>query len=67
MNLNIIAIVVACVAAGGIYAATVQKGVEKERARVELKASQSNAKAQSARRAVAAAPASSLLEKYYRD
>lgn len=47
-------------------ASRVQKGVQKERARVERQGSKTHAKAQDARRAAAAKPAS-VLDRYYRD
>lgn len=47
-------------------ASRVQKGVQKERARVERQGQKTDAKAQEARRAATAKPAS-VLERFYRD
>jgi len=63
----VFAITAGCVTAGGFYAATVQKGVTKERARVEIQAQKTHVKAQKARAAVATRPASSVLDGQFRD
>lgn len=54
-------------AAGLFYNATVQKGVQKERASVEKTGQKTNAKAQKARAAAAARPAPSVLDGQWRD
>ena len=61
-------VVAAGFAAGGaFYASAVQKGVQKERVRVEIQAKKTDAKATKARAAVASKPASSVLDGQYRD
>lgn len=61
-------VVAAGFAAGGaFYAATVQKGVQKERVRVEVIGKKIDAKASKARAAVASKPANSVLDGQYRD
>lgn len=61
-------VVAAGFAAGGaFYASTVQKGVQKERARVEIQAQKTHVKAQKARAAVASRPAPSVLDGQFRD
>lgn len=49
------------------YNATVQKGVQKERARVETQGTKVDAKAKKARAAVATRPAPSVLDGQWRD
>lgn len=63
----VFAISAGCVTAGAFYAATVQKGVKQERARVEVIGKKIDAKASKARAAVASKPANSVLDGQYRD
>lgn len=63
----VFAISAGCVTAGAFYAATVQKGVQKERVRVVAEGKKTDAKASKARAAVASKPLSSVLDGQYRD
>ena len=67
MNMNIVAITLAFVAAGSIYAATKEAGRKEERARVEIEATKKNDAAKKARSRVTTTNATSVLEGYYRD
>lgn len=68
---NFVVAAVALTAAAGIYATQIKRaenrGVEKERAGVEKRTKAVDAKAQAARKSVAAIPDGDVLKRWYRD
>lgn len=63
---HVAAVVAILVTYGAWGRAKIEKGVEKERVRVEIQGNKTDAKARSARRAAEQRPAG-VLERYYRD